>query len=88
MNGKNKKRDLREDWGRVQMLRSLLVAVFSKQIGYEGPINGWKRDALRHLVSAPWWAVVDSEEARRAYGSARKPPQKGQSGGGPAQERA
>jgi hypothetical protein len=44
------------DVERVDMLRTLFVALIARATGYEGPISGWARDAATETRPHPaWW---------------------------------
>jgi hypothetical protein len=60
-------RDVLRDWNRVKMIRTLLVALYAKRIGYSGPINGWEADKMGNPRPASWWPHSETEEVKRGY---------------------
>jgi hypothetical protein len=62
--------DADRDLRRVAMIRSLLVALMARAVGYNGAINGWELGKLGHAI-APigWWGVTENEQelARKRY---------------------
>ena len=66
MNGQGRDRVLVDDWQRVRRLRTVLVAVFARLIGYTGPIHGWERDSWGHPVAATWWPH-DGREIKQGF---------------------
>jgi hypothetical protein len=69
MNRRGVDRELLHDWERMRKLRTALLAVYAKIIGYKGPLNSWEQDSWGHPIIAPWWPQTESEPHRCfAYG--------------------
>lgn len=60
-------RDVVNDWKRVRMMRTLLVAVYAKRIGYTGPINDAETDDYGKPQSADWWPSEGCAEADQQF---------------------
>jgi hypothetical protein len=55
--------DADRDLRRVAMVRTLLVALVSKSVGYAGAINGWELGKAGYLVApTPWWTVDEADQ--------------------------
>lgn len=58
------------DVERLDILRSLLVALVSRACGYDGAISGWLRSAPTWKPAPDWWpepSVATTAEARRTF---------------------
>jgi hypothetical protein len=60
-------RDWRGDLIRIDMVRTMLVAMIAKYIGYNGPIVGWEKDDLGWATIPSWWGHASEAEAERTY---------------------
>jgi len=71
MNKPGEDYDIDRDVERVDVLRSLLVALIARACRYDGPIAGWvTTDAVNWKPQPGWWAAPSSEtlaEAREAF---------------------
>lgn len=79
MNKPNVDYDVERDVERVDILRTLLVAIVSRACGYDGPIVGWDRRATPDWKPVPpWWpapspATVAEASVRFASGDRQRP---------------
>lgn len=62
--------DADRDFRRIAMVRTLLVALICKAVGYNGAINGWERGRAGYaLEPTSWWSVNENDRklAHRVY---------------------
>lgn len=64
-------RDYERDLERIALVRTMLVALVARSVGYQGPIVGWTRDSNRRYEPADstWWQFEDDDlvDARTVY---------------------
>lgn len=62
--------DVEREVRRIAMVRTLLVALVARSVGYSGAINGWELGAGGYPIEpSPWWTVdeADREAANAVY---------------------
>lgn len=70
--------DADRDFRRVDMVRTMLVALICKAVGYSGAINGWEIGPMGYpLQPTEWWTVRDEDYqlASRVYTAEGPAPQ-------------
>ena len=64
-------RDYEQDLRRIALVRTMIVALLARVVGYQGPIIGWTRDQNGQFEVAPsdWWQFQEDDraEADRVY---------------------
>jgi hypothetical protein len=58
--------DVPRDLTRVALVRTMLVALLAKTVGYGGAINGWEVGGMGYPVEPDAWWKVDEEQKRLA----------------------
>lgn len=57
--------DADRDIGRIALIRSLLIALVARSVGYAGAIRGWTVGTFGHPVEpSEWWEVNEADRAR------------------------
>lgn len=52
------------DMRRIAMVRTMLISLVAKCVGYGGAINGWEVGRLGHPMEPdPWWSVSEGDRA-------------------------
>ncbi len=62
--------DVERDLRRVALVRTMLVALIARSVGYRGAINGWEIGELGYpMEEQDWWQVSDEDRllARRRF---------------------